>query len=127
MYRGNADLASLLQRSLYQLRQYRKRDIQAEPTNIEVNKVLDGLNDKILEQCQQVLTRYQTFCDEYSTIDIDEVICDINPELWNAVCLITRSASERKGVANKQVSKEQHKKAEKVFLMTGAQCPCTFC
>lgn len=87
MYHGNADLASLLQRSLYQLRQYRKRDIQAEPTNIEVNKVLDGLNDKILEQCQQVLTRYQTFCDEYSNIDIEEVIGDINPELWNSICL----------------------------------------
>ena len=102
MYRSGVNLAPLLQRSLYQLRQHKKKD----PTNVEFQKVLDGINNKILEQCQHFLTKYHSFCEDYSTIDINEVINhDINPELWNAVCSMTRSASERKGIANKQAER----------------------
>ena len=70
IYRSNANLASLLHKALYQFRQHKKK----QPTNVEM---LDALNSKILDQCQQFLSKHQAFCEDYSTIDIDKVIDDI--------------------------------------------------
>ncbi len=65
------------------------------------------------------------FVDEYSTLDIDREIDQMNPTLWKAICMLTRSASERRGIVNKQtMSNEQHKKRLRHYFLL---CSMMFC
>ena len=81
--------------------------------------VLDVLNVKILDQCRRNLGKDKIFADEYNTLDIDEEIDQMNPILWKAICMLTRSASERRGTVNEQTSSnEQHKKKAPQKLQT---------
>ena len=67
-----------------------------------MNNALDDLNVKLLDQCRSYLDQNEVFVDQYSTLDIDNEINKINPTLWNAICTLTRSASDRRGMANTQ-------------------------
>ena len=124
LYRSNTDLVLLLQQSLSKLRQHEKKHssdptlqtVHSCPQKLGMDDVLDDLNAEILGQCRRYLGRDKTFLDEYSTLDIDEEIEQIYPILWKAVCMLTRSASERRGIVNKQPkSNEEHRK--KLSLM----------
>ena len=48
---------------------------------VEDNKVLDDLNDKILEQCKYVSEKQELLREEYSTLDIDKEIACISSAL----------------------------------------------
>ena len=84
---------------------------QSAPQKLGMEDILDDLNFKILEQCRRYLSKDKFSVNEYNTLDIDDEIGQMNPTLWNAICMLTRSASERRGIENKQTSSnEQHKK-----------------
>ena len=97
-----------MQQSLFKLRQHEKKGLQAQspqmvqspPQKVGMDDVLDDLNTKILDQCRSFLDRNEIFIDEYSTLDIDKEIDQMNPTLWKAISMLTRSASERRGIAN---------------------------
>ena len=48
---------------------------------VEDNKVLDDLNDKILEQCKYATKKQELLREEYSTLDNDKEIACISPAL----------------------------------------------
>ena len=92
--------------------------IQATFQAVGMDNVLEDLNTKILDQCRSYLDRNEIFIDEYSTLDIDKEIDQMNPTLWKAICMLTRSVSERRGIANKQiVSNEQNEKRLRRFFL----------
>jgi len=37
------------------------------------------------------------FVTDYNKTDIDKLIDQINPEIWKAICMLTRSVSGRRG------------------------------
>ena len=128
LYRPNTDLVPLLQQPLSKLRQHEKKVLQAQtpqtihspPQKLGLEDVLDDLNAQILDQCRRYLGRDKMFVDkfEYSTLDTDREIDQMNPTLWKAICMLTRSASERRGIANKQtMSNEQHKKRLRHYFL----------
>ena len=133
LYRSNTDLVLLLQQSLSKLRQHEKKHssdptlqtVHSCPQKLGMDNVLDDLNAEILGQCRRYLGRDKTFLDEYSTLDIDEEIEQINPILWKAICMLTRSASERRGIVNKQPkSNEEHRKKLRHYFLL---CSMMFC
>ena len=84
---------------------------QSAPQKLGMEDVLDDLNFKILDQCRRYLGKDKFFVHDYNTLYIDDEIDQMNPALWKAICMLTRSASERRGIENKQTSSnEQHKK-----------------
>ena len=126
LYRPNTDLVPLLQQSLSKLHQHEKKVLQTQPPQtihsppkkLRMKNALDDLNAQILHQCRRYLGRDKIFVDEYSTLNIDKEIDQMNPTLWKAICMLTRSASERSGIANKQtMSNEQHKKKKAQTLL----------
>ena len=132
LYRPNTDLVPLLQQCLSKLRQHeikgRKpqspQTAQSPPQKLGMEDVLDDLNVQLLNQCRRYLDKDKMFVDEYSSLNIDKEIDQINPTLWKAISMLTRSASERRGVANKQMSNEQHKKKLRQFFLL---CSMIFC
>ena len=70
---------------------------QSPPQKLGMEDVLDDLNAKILDQYRKYLGKDKIFVDEYSTLDIDKEIDQMNPTLWKAIYMLTRSASERRG------------------------------
>ena len=125
----------MLQQPLSKLRQHEKKVLQAQtpqtihspPQKLGLEDVLDDLNAQILDQCRRYLGRDKMFVDkfEYSTLDTDREIDQMNPTLWKAICMLTRSASERRGIANKQtMSNEQHKKRLRHYFLL---CSMMFC
>lgn len=75
--------------------------VQSPSQTIDMNNALDDLSTKLLDQCRSYLDRNEVFVDQYSMLDIDQEINKMNPTLWNAICILTRSASERRGMANR--------------------------
>ena len=62
-------------------------------------KVLDTLNLTIHSQINTLLAQDAKKPFEYDELDIDKLIPEMNQTLWKAICLLTRSASERRGTA----------------------------
>lgn len=81
---------------------------------MSVTEVLSDLNRDLLDQCHKYQSRDKAFVEEYGTLDIDNEIEQITPALWNSICMITRSYSERNG---KQIAtSEWHKKKTQAVL-----------
>ena len=54
---------------------------QSPPQKLGMEDVLDDLNVQILNQCQRYLDKDKTFVDEYSSLNIDKEIDQMNPTL----------------------------------------------
>ena len=105
LYGPNTDLAPLLQQSLSRLRQHEHKCLQAQspqmaqstPQKLVMEDVLDDLNANILDQCKRYLGKDKIVVDEYSKLDIDKEIDQMNPILWKAICMLMRSVSKGGG------------------------------
>ena len=69
------------------------------------------------------LSREEAFVDEYSTLDIEKEIDQLNPTLWKAVNMLTRSASERNGRQTTSSRQKHDKSLRNYFLL----CSLMFC
>ena len=127
LYRSNTDLSLLpqLHQALWKLCQYETKyneipDVPDPPIKHVITEatVLDKLNVAFQEQCKSFLAKDREFFDQYHNFDIDEVIECINPQLWNAICVLTRSVSEKKGThkINPQASAQNIKKQGDSFF-----------
>ena len=89
--------------------------------------VLDDLNEEIHSQIKILLEEDARSPFEYHDLDIDEFLKGINPSVWEAICLITRSLTERQGRAklNDQTSSSYHQKKLRRFFLLCAVFFCT--
>ena len=78
------------------------------------DKVMDDLNEKNYDQCKNLYSQLEEdiFISEYGTLDVAKLVSHVNPILWKAFCMLTRSVSERRGTSTSQkgVSTEKHKR-----------------
>ena len=108
MYRPSTDLAPLLSEALWRLKN--AESVQgivsnpqslnasgAESTDAQINTSLGHINQLILAQINTFLEQDSKAPFEHDQIDLEDVIKHINPQLWNAVCILTRSISELRG------------------------------
>lgn len=135
LYRPRTDLTPILQQSLWKLRQHELKGNKIQPpqpnqptsNTLVMDQVLDDLNVKIQGQCQNYLAKNDTFINEHSTFGIDKEIEHMNPDLWKAICMLTRSVSERRGTSTSQtnsISTEKHRKRIRRFFLL---CSLMFC
>ena len=108
MYRPNTDLKSALAQSLWQLRQKTKNESDPTSTNpptesveeqLDQVELLNDLNSRACAQINSYTPRHSKEEFNFAEFNIDQQIGEIDPKLWEAICLLTRSASERKGVS----------------------------
>ena len=109
-------------KSHYQkIQRHKKKPVKLEPSqnllkdpNTGMETVLDNLNALILDQCKICLDRDKAFNEEYSSLDVEKEIEQLNPTLRKAVHMLTRSTSE---IKHKEVmSEEQQKKKTQALL-----------
>lgn len=102
VYRPSSDLAPLLSEALWRLRSAESvqgsvsstqcfDEYGAESADAHINTSLDHLNQLILAQINTFLEQNSKAPFEHDQIDLENIIKQINPQLWNAVCLLTRS------------------------------------
>ena len=90
------------------------------------SKVLDTLNLAIHSQINSLLVQDAKTPFEYDELDIDKFIQNMNQTLWNAICILTQSTSERQGlskVTEPLISSNHIKKIRRFFLV----CSVMFC
>ena len=126
LFRFNEDLIPCLTQALWKARQEQRRN-QPPLSNIvstldytESHKVvLERLNSKVLAQVKIFLEKYGTESFEHTKLDFNKIISEIDPELWEAIVLLTRSISERRGTskASDPQSSVPHIKKLRLFLL----------
>ena len=107
LYRPNTDLHPILQQALWKLHQYELQPNKVQPDQpqnppsnaLAMDKVLDDLNVKVQDQYRSFLAKDAEFITDYNKTDIDKLIDQINPEIRKAICMLTRSVSERRGTS----------------------------
>ena len=107
-YRPNTDLKPALAQSLWQLRQKTKNESDPTSTNpttesveeqLDQVELLNDLNSLACAHINSYTPRHSKEEFNFAEFNIDQQIGEIDPKLWEAICLLTRSASERKGVS----------------------------
>ena len=85
--------------------------------------VLEDLNHKACSYIKSYLSTHSKEEFEIAAFDVDKEIEKINPELWEAICTLTKSAAEKKGVS-KMTELFCHTKKVRLFLIF---CTMMFC
>lgn len=113
LYRPNVDFKGLLQQALWKLKSKQSQcshvpiETVADPDNEK--KHLKQLNSLVLEQCRSFRSNYSTFSDGYDKLDIKALIAQVNPQLWESICLLTKSISDnRKGSEELVAASSEH-------------------
>ena len=108
MYRPNTDFKPALAQSLWQLRQKTKNESDPTCTNLPTESVeeqldqvelLNDLNSYAYTHINSYTPRHSKDEFNLAEFNIDQQIGELEPKQWEAICLLTRSASERKGVS----------------------------
>ncbi len=130
LYRPQTDLTENLAKALWKLRQ---KDKNCATTSDAFNtthssqtkdntQVLNNLNSLACSHINTYLRQYKKDKFELSTLTIDEQIDKIDPMLWEAIQILTRSTSEKFGVTTSSLSKHT-KKVRRFFIF----CAMMFC
>ena len=64
---------------------------------IATTNQLDHVNQLVLSQITTFLAEDAQTPFKYNEVNFDDLINQIDPQLWNAICLLTRSTSELSG------------------------------
>ena len=100
IYRPNTDLIPSLQKAMWSLRQSQVSKVELnaqsetvlqDSTQRSSRAVLDDLNSQVHKEVRRILTKDGETSFQYDRIDIDTLIKEANPQLWEAICLLTRS------------------------------------
>lgn len=134
LYRPNSDLKGLLQHMLWRLRSKENDAASKQPLatpDLDMNKketflACKRLNSLVLEQCKLFRTNYSTFADSYDKLDIQAIVSQINPELWESICLLTKSISDnRKSTQESVAASSKHLKMVRRFFLLCMVLYCT--
>ncbi len=140
LYRPNTDLLPSLQKAMWTIRQLEvtKGELQSQLADAKLQarskstctsqdgssrKVLDELNDDVHSEIRRQLAKISQTPFEHDQLDIDASIEEADPQLWEAICLLTRSVSERKQSELRYEPASQSKKLRRFFLL----CSLLFC
>ena len=91
-----------------------------------MEQVLDDLNSHIHKYIRKLVAQERITPFQYDAVEIDHLIEQIDPKLWNAVSMLTRSVSERRGksASKNTASAISHvKKIRQLFAL----CTLPFC
>ena len=88
--------------------------------------MLDTLNLAIHSQINSLLAQDAKTPFEYDELDIDKFIQNMNQTLWNAICILTQSTSERQGLSKvtEPLTSSYHIKKVRCFF---SLCNLMFC
>ena len=132
VYKPGKDLAPLLCEALWKLRKAESQSVSTLTTDTYTPSestglpTIDSLNLAVLAQIRRFLAEDAKSPFEYDSINFESIIQQMDPQLWQAVCLLTRSMSERRGIskANDPSSRVyQTKRIRRIFLL----CSLLFC
>ena len=85
-----------------------------------MTKCLEELNALLHSQIKTFLAKNTASPQDHDNIDIDSLIDKMNPKIWNAVTVLTKSATEKRGtskVANPASSTYHVKRIRRLFLL----------
>ena len=106
IYRPNADLRPALAQALWRLRSKNiTKDCSSETDTSKSDdpqqylNVLDDLNTRACSHITSYLSKRNKQNFEFVDLDIDKEIEGTDPKLWEAICLLSRSTSERRGIS----------------------------
>ncbi len=83
-------------------------------------EILEELNTRVHSQIKTLLANDAASSVGHDNVDIDKLIDEIDPKLWEAITLLTHSVSERRGTSKvlKHGSSEYHiKRIRRLFLL----------
>ena len=66
------------------------------PSDASTEQVLDDLNLQIHECIRKLVAQERVTPFQHDAVEIDHLIQQIDPKLWNALSMLTRSVSERR-------------------------------
>ena len=99
IYRPNTDLRPALAQALWRIRTTGETASSRVASPPDHRQVLDDLNTRACSHITSYLSKYENEPFDFLDLDIDKEIENTDPKLWEAICLLTRSISERKGLA----------------------------
>ena len=130
VYRTNSDLILLLSEAMWKLRSIESASGERPGEGVCADKPntnqLDHINRVVHSQIKTFLAKDAQSPFEYGEITLDDLIQQIDPQLWNAICLLTRSTSELRGTSKTSdpLSCASHvKKMRRLFLL----CSILYC
>ena len=104
MFRQNTDCTSSLSQALWKLRNTCIKQPETHkppsvdlPSDASTEQVLDDFNLHIHECIRKLVAPECVTPFQHDAVEIDHLIQQIDPKLWNAVSMLTRSISERRG------------------------------
>ena len=118
---GSSDLRAALSHALWTSQQHRTPPVETNVVNApsqEEREVLEVLNSRVHAQIKNIMDKAAPL--QHSKFDIEQLIGEIDPMLWEAINLLTRSVSERRGTSTalKEGSAEGHiKRVRQLFLL----------
>ena len=113
VHRPNADLVPLLSEALWKLRMTQSHQQEKPPvtgsTTPPPTSVMGGLNqlDTLVQNQISSFLSKGCFPFEHDELDFNGVIEQIDPKLWEAICILTRSKTEQREVLRNPVIRPQ--------------------
>ena len=109
LYRPNADLLPSIQKAMWRVRHLELARGEPQPesnpntmhdtcTQPPDRRVLDDLNDRVHNEVRRLLAANVHTPMKHDQLDVERFIQEADPQLWQAVCLLTRSVSDRKSL-----------------------------
>ena len=123
VYRPNSDILSLLSEAMWKLKQTHVEPVTNDVLNTCENTDtcdIGHVNKLIHAQIESYLSANAEAPLDYDDLHLDEHIAKIDPQLWNAMCVLTRSKSESRGTSkvNDHHSTAHHvKKIRRFFIL----------
>jgi hypothetical protein len=99
IYQPNADLRPVLAQTLWRIRTSSEGESPGVGNSSDHREVLNDLNSRACSHIASYLTKCEEKPFNFLDLSIKKEIENTDPKLWEAICLLTRSTSERKGLA----------------------------
>ncbi len=123
IYRSNSDLIPALSHALWRIRSMTKSTEDPEmlesTTTAQQLNVLDDLNERAHSSIKKSLSNYTENPYEFKSFDIDKLVEQTDPVLWEAVCKLSRTKNEKRGRVHDPLLPSQHsKKVRRLYLLS---------
>lgn len=135
IFRPNTDLFPSLQKAMWKVRHLEMAtgDHHAESIPMEQEsvtqhthkRVMVELNELVHNEVRRIVDKTSKTPVQNDQLDIDSLIQEADPQLWEAICILTRTVSEKKGTTKRSDTSVayQTKKLRRFFLL----CMILFC
>jgi len=129
LYRSDGDSLHALTCSLHKSSKIKTActtDKSSTPVSSNPTEVILDLNSRIHQQVKKFLADDAAIPFQFDRLDIDSIIADLDPDLWSAICSITKSVSERRHtskVSDNTTRAENVKKVRRLYCL----CALMFC